>query len=286
VDELERGWEHQRAGRLGDAEACYRRFLAGNPTHAAGWVALGGVAVMQQNYEEAIRCYERSLALQPGEVQLLTSLGAVHALRRDFPAAEKWLRQATLVRPSFIEAYRNLGHALRDQGKFSEAVDAYQQALKLGPDDANLRTNVNDAFSKAEALYRGNLARDPTDASSYNGLGILYSAMKRFPEAESAYRQAVLLEAKPKSAPVVPDKPLPANSPSRQAVPSSEAENLRRWRESGQPQSWVQAHRGQWNHEDWLALLETLKRSGFWPLKPEDVGAVLEEIKRHATKQH
>ena len=53
MDDFERGWEHQRAGRLGDAEACYRRFVAGNPTHAAGWVALGGVAVMQQNYEEA-----------------------------------------------------------------------------------------------------------------------------------------------------------------------------------------------------------------------------------------
>jgi hypothetical protein len=92
-------------------------------------------------------------------------------------------------------------------------------------------------------------------------------------------------EAKPKSAPVVPDKSLPATTQSRPASPTSEAENLRRWRESGQPKSWVEAHHGEWNHQDWLALLETLKRTSFWPLKPEDVGAVLEDIKRHSTKQ-
>jgi len=56
--------------------------------------------------------------------------------------------------------------------------------------------------------------------------------------------------------------------------------NPDRWRESGQPQLWVNEHRGQWNHGDWLSLLESLKRSEYWPMEPNAIGGVLEEIKR------
>ncbi len=65
---------------------------------------------------------------------------------------------------------------------------------------------------------------------------------------------------------------------------SREAENLRRWRASGQARAWVAAHHGQWNHDDWLALLEELKRSPFWPMHPDAVGQVLEEIRRESLR--
>ncbi len=55
--------------------------------------------------------------------------------------------------------------------------------------------------------------------------------------------------------------------------------NLRRWRQFA-ARAWVEAHRGQWNHQDWLDLLVSLQRSEYWPLKPEEVGQTLEELKR------
>ncbi len=60
----------------------------------------------------------------------------------------------------------------------------------------------------------------------------------------------------------------------------SEADNLRRWRESGGPRAWVEARRGQWGHAEWLALLEELKRSPYWPMQPDAIGLALEEAKR------
>lgn len=71
----------------------------------------------------------------------------------------------------------------------------------------------------------------------------------------------------------------PAKSETKPLSPRPESENLKRWRESGQPRSWVEAHKGQWNHQDWLGLLETLQRSPYWPMQPDDVGRVLEEVK-------
>jgi hypothetical protein len=55
--------------------------------------------------------------------------------------------------------------------------------------------------------------------------------------------------------------------------------NLRRWERSGQARAWVEARQGQWGHDDWLALLEDLRRSEFWPLEPDAVGEVLGEIR-------
>jgi hypothetical protein len=80
-------------------------------------------------------------------------------------------------------------------------------------------------------------------------------------------------------APPAPAAPVAANRPVAPPAPSEE-ENLRRWRESGEARAWVEARQGRWGHQDWLALLESLRRSRFWPMSPEAVGLVLEEAKR------
>jgi hypothetical protein len=59
-------------------------------------------------------------------------------------------------------------------------------------------------------------------------------------------------------------------------------ENFRRWVQSGRPRYWVDAHRGRWGHDDWLALLDDLRRSPYWPLDPDAVGRALEEARRMA----
>jgi hypothetical protein len=59
----------------------------------------------------------------------------------------------------------------------------------------------------------------------------------------------------------------------------TEWRNLRRWQESGGPQFWVSARGGRWEYDDWLALLEDLRRSDFWPLPADAVGRVLEALK-------
>ncbi len=72
----------------------------------------------------------------------------------------------------------------------------------------------------------------------------------------------------------------------RRMPPGPEAENVRRWQESGQARAWVEAHRGRWGHEEWLALLASLERSPYWPMQPEAVGMVLEEEKREWLKRN
>src|SRR5947199_342599 len=58
------------------------------------------------------------------------------------------------------------------------------------------------------------------------------------------------------------------------------ADNLGRWKASSQPRSWVESHQGQWDHAEWLALLESLRTSEFGPIEAAAVSAVLEQLKR------
>jgi hypothetical protein len=56
--------------------------------------------------------------------------------------------------------------------------------------------------------------------------------------------------------------------------------NLARWRQSGYPARWIEMQRGQWDHAAWLRLLDDLRRSEYWPMDADSVGAVLEETRR------
>jgi hypothetical protein len=78
------------------------------------------------------------------------------------------------------------------------------------------------------------------------------------------------------------ERPAPpaASAGTRKKALADEAENLRRWRDSGQARAWVEARGGHWDHDDWLTLLEDLKRSPYWPMQADAVGLVLEEAKR------
>ncbi|MGO9608987.1 MAG: tetratricopeptide repeat protein, partial [Verrucomicrobiia bacterium] len=48
-------------------------------------------------------------------------------------AMEHW-EEALKLKPDDVEAHVNLGNALQGQGRLPEAIEHYQQALKLRPD--------------------------------------------------------------------------------------------------------------------------------------------------------
>lgn len=66
---------------------------------------------------------------------------------------------------------------------------------------------------------------------------------------------------------------------------SREADNVVQWIESGEPERWVATRRGQWDHHDWITLLETLRRSAFWPMREADIGGVLEAAREDMIRQ-
>lgn len=72
-----------------------------------------------------------------------------------------------------------LGNMYFDAGRFSEAVDWYQQALKIQPRDVNVSTDLGIAYyymndpDKALAQFDRSLAIEPTHAKTLLNIGIV-----------------------------------------------------------------------------------------------------------------
>jgi hypothetical protein len=60
----------------------------------------------------------------------------------------------------------------------------------------------------------------------------------------------------------------------------NEAENLSRWKDSGEPHVWVWACEGAWTDDEYAGLLATLRAGPYWPLNKDDIVKTLEAAVR------
>jgi len=91
------------------------------------------------------------------------------------------------------------GNRLLAQGKVTNAIASYLEALTLTPDDADVHYNLGLANSRANRLaeaeqyYRSALGLDPDYPEVHNNLGNLLLRQKRFDEAEAEFEEALRL---------------------------------------------------------------------------------------------
>jgi tetratricopeptide (TPR) repeat protein len=56
------------------------------------------------------------------------------------------------MRPAYPEAWNGLGFALRNQGKYAESLEAYDEALRLRPDYPDALEYLGEAYVKLGRL--------------------------------------------------------------------------------------------------------------------------------------
>lgn len=130
--------------------------------------------------------------------QLGSELERAHASvdRGDLPAAEKALRRALAIDPHSVVALNQLAIVMARQGKPTEAIPLYEEALKLRPGDPGVRRNLAIAHFKAQQ-YRSawNLLEPlsisfPNDFQILDLAGLSLFALDRYPEAASYLERA------------------------------------------------------------------------------------------------
>ena len=97
-------------------------------------------------------------------------------------------------------AYTHLGFALSGLERWDEAQLAYEQAVRLAPDDVDARYSLGVALARLDrpedALreFRQVLRRAPMDADAHYNLGRVLNSLRRHAEAAEAYRAAVRVQ--------------------------------------------------------------------------------------------
>src|SRR5262252_7976253 len=217
---------HHKAGRLPEAEACYRQVLAVYPDHADANNLLGAIAIqagradlaveligraIQQNghspgyfsnlgtalrrlgrFDEAVAAYRRVVGITPNEAEAHYNLATALFDRGDLDESIGACRHAIRIRPDFVEAHYKLSTALRGLGKIDEAVAASRQAIRVKPDYAEAHCGLGIALygqgklEESIAACRQAIRLSPDLAEAYHNLGIALYRQGKLDEAVAA----------------------------------------------------------------------------------------------------
>ena len=196
------GLAHHQAGRLPQAEACYRQLLAADPGNVNALNRLGVLARHVGQHGAAVDLFSKAVALNDRAPELHYNLGnALMDLGRT-AEAEASYRRTLGLKPDFAAAHNNLGNVLQGRGEHVQAEACYRRVLALAPEAqfAGAYSNLGHALlmqgraAEAEAFCRQALALQPGYAEGHNNLGNVLKDQGRLDDAESCYRRALDLD--------------------------------------------------------------------------------------------
>ncbi len=134
---------------------------------------------------------------------LLLTLGMLHWRRGDYERATQFLNTAldlaARLEDNYFEAlcFNAIAIVQTDLGRIREAIQAYQNAISLAPEQIFPWNNLGHLYRKlrqhAEALtaFQKAIEQNGTDAVGWNGLGDVYHETGRNDEAVHAYLKAI-----------------------------------------------------------------------------------------------
>ncbi|MFI4986873.1 MAG: tetratricopeptide repeat protein [Alphaproteobacteria bacterium] len=192
--------EHQRAGRLAEAEALYQTILEAEPGHAGSHHMLGGLALQRGQPEAAAAAIERAIAIDGKNAVFHTTLGQAQLQLGEPERALASFRAAAAAQPDFYPAHFLAGLALRESGRLDEARTAFETAIRINPQFVqalfNLAAILQEQGEPAAAIprYREALAAAPDLAGAHLNLGICLAAGEEFAAALPHLERAAALE--------------------------------------------------------------------------------------------
>ena len=188
-----------RAGHHVQAEAILHEVLALDPDNASALFLLGECALASEHPAEAVGPLTRALALRPGHRD--SRLNLARALLASERPAEALSVLEPLATDTFLAAAQSLrGSALSALGQPAEAIAAFEHAIAVAPDDAEVLLNCGNAHAEldqmgpAEQLIRCAIARAPDMAEAHASLGDLLTRLGRLPESIAASAAAISLQ--------------------------------------------------------------------------------------------
>jgi tetratricopeptide (TPR) repeat protein len=178
-------------GREVFAEAALQRALELRPDLVSGWVNLAIFERERGCTEEAEACLRKAFALNSEQMETQVAWCQLQAAGGDLAGAWGWLRWALARNPAHAEAVNMHGILLHKEGRFQEAITAFEQAEALGhPSAASNRGNsLLDLGRMDEALRAHELAveREPEGAGALYNLSLTRLRMGDWKRGWPAY---------------------------------------------------------------------------------------------------
>ena len=190
--ELDRARQHHAAGRLPEAEAICRQFLAADPALPAAWHLLGMIAHRLGKPDTAVDHIAKALTLDPGDAAAHSNLGNALKSAGKLDAAVASFHQALAIAPESAEVHCNLATAFVEGGKLEAGIASCRRALALKPDFAEAHRHLasmkifaahDDDIRAMEQAYAAPALSDTQRLHLAFGLGKAFEDLGRYETA-------------------------------------------------------------------------------------------------------
>ena len=192
-----RGQAFYVLGRFDDARAAWGRTLALEPDNWAWWQSIGDVAFRQRNYPESLAHYRKAARMHPDPVSWHGMAGAYWEMGLP-DSARLACEQALVLDDAYAPAYLSLSRMAEEDGRFPEALQHANAALRLNPDNlayqytAGLMLLRNNRYDEAVTALKAVEKYRPQDIGVLLNLG---QALQRSGQTEEATRYFDRVEA-------------------------------------------------------------------------------------------
>lgn len=148
--------------------------------------------------DEALKTWDTALGMLPTDYRTHLDVGQFYYRQSRYSEAVKHWTEVTRLAPHLGRGFHNLGAALNDLGRYAEAEQSFKRALELD-------VNANTLIGLGSILtYQGRIPESvpyfeqavkvgPANHIMLSNLGDVYRLTGRASEARSAYQQALEL---------------------------------------------------------------------------------------------
>ncbi len=136
-------------GREPQALISYEQSIRLEPHQIQPYVGLGYLHYSKERFQEAWEVYTRALKALPDEPTLLEALGASLVGLARLEEAEAVMDRVTALRGD-AESFSNRGAVRSQRGQAARAMEDFERALALAPDDANVHYSLATHLLRTE----------------------------------------------------------------------------------------------------------------------------------------
>ena len=188
-----------------NSERLFTRMITATDKNYMAHYNLGNFYSRGENLEAAVTNYEAAIRYIPDYASAHNNLGGVLMRQRKFDDSIAHYKIAAKITPEPVQFF-NLANAYFNASRHAEAIETYQQALRMNPDYSDAKTNLALAelafanalvntgkLTEAVAHYSAAAQNSPNPGEVYNGLGICFAMQNKMAEAAQQFETALAL---------------------------------------------------------------------------------------------
>jgi len=186
-----------------EAAKIFEKILSLRPHTPSSYVNLALVYAKMKKFDEAIHILEQGIERIPDSEILLSRLGHTYLVLGRLKKALESMQAVLKINARYFDALLASAWVLGIMGKKEEALDYYEKALEIEPENKFLRTNyaLNLATSgrshQAIEVYNNMKIDYPDDYRIYQNLGITYGNLGDIDKSVENLKKAISIHPTP-----------------------------------------------------------------------------------------